>query len=838
MASFGDCVRNMVDADVITPEEAEQLKATFERIRAQKAGSMGDEAADAAAQAEMLRRLEAEAKHKKRKALLTIASQRRLAAELDGFRDPSGKPDIGLAAIYKLEHYGRAGFSSVAGKAKAIIGMAQAEMEGLLHEFRTSAGRGVRMNKARLDNVGRELFGESTGDAAAAAMARVWEKVTDGLRQRFNAAGGAIGKLESWGLPQSHNRRAVLKRGKENWIADTLPRLDPARMKHPLTGEAIPPAELRSVLSEVWDSIVTDGWNKREPAAMPFGRGAVANQRTDHRFLVFKSADDWLAYQSEFGSPDIFATMMGHIRSMAEDIAAMEELGPNPGATIEWLKQTVMKEGKLAEAGKASRMRAGRYLDARSMGDTVNSTIAEIDALWTELRGGVSAERDWLARGSAGIRNWIAAARLGSSTLSAITGDPVTSAIARKFIGLPAANTVFSIASQFKGGARREAVAAGLINEEALHLFGQEARWAGSISGPEMSRWLVDRVMTWNGVKAWTEAAKHSFGRAMQAFLGNRLDEAWEALPREFTRTAEGYGLTAKDWALMQRAAPQEIDGARFLRPGDIAAIEDPRAREVAERWLEMTLAETEYAIPSGTARGRARLLGDSRPGTWTGEFWRSAAMFKGFSVSLAWLQYARMAAEIGAGRGARGAGYAGTLVVTMTLAGAASAWLKDIANGRDPQKPDTLDFWLRATAQGGGLGIFGDFLFADYSRFGNTFAETLAGPVGGVVSDVLGLTLGQGRKALLGEKTNLSGEAVRMLRNYTPGGSLWYVRAAYNRVLLDQLQHLTDPKASQRFKRQVQSARRERDQGFWWAPGETAPSRLPKAPALPFVRD
>jgi len=68
----------------------------------------------------------------------------------------------------------------------------------------------------------------------------------------------------------------------------------------------------------------------------------------------------------------------------------------------------------------------------------------------------------------------------------------------------------------------------------------------------------------------------------------------------------------------------------------------------------------------------------------------------------------------------------------------------------------------------------------------------------------------------------------VNILRNYTPGGSLWYLRAGYNRVLLDQLQYLIDPDASRSFKTKVQNSLRERDQGFWWAPGEVAPSRAP----------
>ena len=133
-------------------------------------------------------------------------------------------------------------------------------------------------------------------------------------------------------------------------------------------------------------------------------------------------------------------------------------------------------------------------------------------------------------------------------------------------------------------------------------------------------------------------------------------------------------------------------------------------------------------------------------------------------------------------------------------------------------------NFWLAALAQGGGMGIVGDFLFADYNRYGNALAATIMGPQVQAVEDAVKVTKAQGRKFLAGEKTNLSDEALRTLLDYTPGGTIWYPRAAYNRVVLDQLQYLIDPKASQRFKTQVRNSRRERDQGFWWTPGEAAP--------------
>jgi hypothetical protein len=39
--------------------------------------------------------------------------------------------------------------------------------------------------------------------------------------------------------------------------------------------------------------------------------------------------------------------MMGHIDGMSRDIALMEILGPNPAATVRWLKDMVIKTAEL-----------------------------------------------------------------------------------------------------------------------------------------------------------------------------------------------------------------------------------------------------------------------------------------------------------------------------------------------------------------------------------------------------------------------------------------------------------------------------------------------------------
>ncbi|MGR5461304.1 hypothetical protein, partial [Vibrio sp. PNB22_1_1] len=94
--------------------------------------------------------------------------------------------------------------------------------------------------------------------------------------------------------------------------ADIRPMLDVSRMRHPLTGAAIDEGEIDGILTDIWENIATEGWNRRQPSRQSFGNGALANQRAEHRFLVFRDADTWLEYQRLYGGGgDAFGSMMG-----------------------------------------------------------------------------------------------------------------------------------------------------------------------------------------------------------------------------------------------------------------------------------------------------------------------------------------------------------------------------------------------------------------------------------------------------------------------------------------------------------------------------------------------
>ncbi|MBX3580065.1 MAG: hypothetical protein KF723_22915, partial [Rhizobiaceae bacterium] len=714
---FDECLRIAVEAEEISADEAAYLREEFDRFRGAAAAG-GETTADAEAKRQLSELLKAESEHKKRQAALGIRAIKRIARDIPAFVDAGGEADIAGGALALLEHFGTAPYSSVAGRQKAILGQAHAKMEEALHHFRRGAfgGDWTRWNAARLPNVVREAFGEDTGDMAAKQLAKVWEETHEWLRSRFNKAGGAIGKLENWGMPQRHDRAALVNAGRAAWKDAIRPRLDLARMRHPLTGGKIGSGELERILDGVYDNIVTDGWIDRQPSRQAFGRGALANQRAEHRFLIFRSADEWLAYQKDFGAPDPFAAMMGHISMMANDIGAMEVLGPNPAGTVEWLKQAVTREAELKAAGKPARF-AGTG-DAR---DRASKTVLRIGAVWDSISGTLNTPVDTKLANRFGLaRTALTGGMLGQAALSAVS-DVGFSIMARSFAGMPAATVATDLIRSFAPATRREAVEAGLILDSAAQVFQQQARYAGTLQGPEWANWIADRVLTVSGLTPWTQAGRHAFGMAMQVEFGKRTDLAFGDLPDALRGTLGRYGIDPKQWELIRKASLHRKDGAAMLRPAEIARVDE----NLAERYLEMVLMETEYAVPSGSHRTRSFMRFGTRSGTWGGELIRSAGQFKGFGAAVLFLHGARVHRMIAQRQTfMAGVAYAGSLLFTTTLISALAMQLKQTVNGRDPRPMDNAAFWGAAVLQGGGLGLWGDFLFSDLNRYGGGWGD------------------------------------------------------------------------------------------------------------------
>ena len=351
-----DCLISAHEQGAITREEAQSLADLFDENFAQNRLAMGDAAALAKSKMKVEEALRADAIEKRRRADLTEAARLTLKTRLQASTDGALNWATGT-----LSHYGLGGSagSSVRGAIEAIRVTANSSISDFMFTFRRSGILGKRENRAVISDFVKEMHGENSGDATAKALAESVAKVYEDLRQRFNAAGGAIGKLKDWGMPHSHDAAKIRAVGPEPWKDFIRARLDPAQIIDSLTGSPISSARLEQALNKSYQNIVTDGMANMVPTTQRQGLGAIASRHQDERFFVFKDAASWLEYHNQFGKGDIVQAAVHHIDTMARDIGAMEILGPNPAAMVEWMKQVVEQDVSRMKLGQPAITKSG-----------------------------------------------------------------------------------------------------------------------------------------------------------------------------------------------------------------------------------------------------------------------------------------------------------------------------------------------------------------------------------------------------------------------------------------------------------------------------------------------
>jgi hypothetical protein len=467
------------------------------------------------------------------------------------------------------------------------------------------------------------------------------------------------------------------------------------------------------------------------------------------------------------------------------------------------------------------------------------------DAIWEFQRGALGTPVNIrTANVMATARNTVTATALGSAVLSATT-DTAFQSVRRGFVGMSAAksNPVTVLVETLKGAmpaSRREAVRSGLILDTALNAWQAEAayatKWAKARS---TTGFVADRVMALQGLNAWTQGGKHAFGLELMAHIADEAGKSWRDMNPDVREMFERAGFNQEGWDKIRRAQLYEPkEGATFLRPNEIRDVDS----DLAQRYIAMILRETRYAIIEPTPTAKAIMLGGTRPGTVAGEIVRGAGQLKTFPITVMMMHMGQTASLLAGGDRAGGAKYIGAMLITGTVMGALAMSLKDINSGRDPRKffdeATYMDpnFWGAALLQSGGLGIYGDFLFGQVNRFGGGWAQTLAGPLVQRLETAWNLTGGNAFdlasnavRAARGEATKptrFGRELTRFLQQNTP--SVVWNKLLMERLLWNQFQQLIDPEAQLAFQRQINTRKRDFKQDFWWAPGQTAPSRAP----------
>lgn len=827
MANFDDCVQRLVDAGDLDAGDAASLRRTYGKHRARhRRLTSGSQAEQAAARDTLI---EARRQAKRRRANVARAAVRREEIVSAADAHPRGfvagasahlSPDIHDVAGW------RNAFDHIAGVRNQLLARFAEPLQRLGPKL-----FGLGGDRATLINIVRELYEDATGSEMARDFAAAWTNVTRYAVERFNRAGGDIRILENeltaWRLPQVHDQQRIARAGYDAW-REMIGDADLSLMAeyHGMTID-----DVNVALRDVYETLRTDGLNTLNPARPSVGR-ALANRGVDqHRFLLFASADSWLAYNGRFGAGDVYSLMAGHLESMARQIGLIETLGPNPRAMVESLVNEAIQRGATAEtrSGTAQRFRRalGFLLQVVESPSMLRHTYAELTGSVNAV--GPDAYKRILARGMTGLRNVLQLAQLGSATLSAVT-DFVAMRETAAWNALPMTRALkyyLRVLNPANAADRRTAVRMGLGAEIYISAATAGSRYADDLVGTGVTGWLVDGFHKISGLTPHTQAGKWAVGFDFLATWGDLAGKPYRNLPKAMQRQFRRYGIDSGIWETARQFPTDDSMGTPMLNPVGMVESGDSALAAAGEALHGMILAETRFAIPEPDARARAAMRRGQARGSIMGEIANSLSMYKSFASTVLLTHLGRTLAPVAGEQMTRGA-YGLRMVIGMTVMGAVAMQMKAIAQGRDPQAMDTPAFWSAALVQGGGLGIFGDFLFGPHSRTDADILMTAAGPVAGFAVDVNRLLSRGRRETFEGEDMSLRSELLRFTRRYTPGTNLWYARLVGDRMLWDQLALLADPAAARGFARLQRRQRLRTGQAYYWPPGVTAPQRAP----------
>ncbi len=674
-----------------------------------------------------------------------------------------------------------------------------------------------------IDNPEAPKFkGPKEAQDIAGAIAK-WQETA---RIRMNRAGALVGKMPGYIARQSHDQRKIYLAGKAKWVADVRGKLDIQR-----TIGSMADKDIEDFLSNVYDGLASgnhlrtaEGNDGKMGGFKGFAN--VAKRVSQERVLHFKSADDWFEYNQVYGSGNLRESVIRGLERSAHTTALMRTLGTNPQGMVERLVRDQM--GSLKGKPDAERKLKNRI-------KAIDNRLAEVDG---RTRIPVNST---LAQVGAVTRAWQSMAKLGGAVITSITDLPLMAAElkyqGRNFLSGIGDGIAGLIRGRPKGEQQEILEALGVYFDSMRGLVINRFSANDSLGGA-MTR-AQGTFFKLNGMSWWTEVNKASMALVMSNRLGTLAKSGWESLPPELTRVLSLYGIDGGKWDILRSTGAKLADGREYLTPEGLADMDDAmfaaylKARgqeptpkriatlreEIAAQYRAYITDRTDYGVLTPDMRTRAILRQGTQPGTPLGEVARWVGQFKAFPFAFSQkiigrAIYGQGADSLGeALRNGHGEWQAfGQLIGTLTLFGYGAMATKDMLRGREPRDPLDKDTVMAAMMQGGGLGIYGDFLFGQANRYGGSTMDTAAGPMAGAVFG--GLDLWAGLRS--GDK--VAADAFRLAVSNTPYLNLFYTRAAMDYAVLYRIQEALSPGY---LRRMEQRMKRENQQEYIVSPSE-----------------
>lgn len=696
-----------------------------------------------------------------------------------------------------------------------------------------------------------------TKDAQALQIAKIAKKWQRAAMATLNREGAWIRSYSGYITRTSHSADKIGAAGPENWINETLPRLDLRR-----SFGTSDPQKARDLLFKMHPSMALgDHFDYGKPIDEPLYPN-TAKAASAERELHFKSGKDWYDYNEKYGDHNATHTFVQSLMTGARRAALMKEFGTRPREGYESDKKLLLD--KLKKNSEAISSKLGALEQALNSPAADAAAKAKIEGQMAALRGEADAAnkhfndfKDWqikldnrfaqidgtslkpvdraMANTVANIMSVQRTSKLGN-IFATHFASLFTKAMEARYWGIPFAARYTSLfrglTQGAEGSAKREALNLTLVGAENRLGHLMNAYDVADAPAGFLTKW-ESTFFKLTGVSSVIDNQRGDFEAMAAHHLGTKRGQAWADIGRSEQRVLNGFGIGEAEWKALHGVDWTHIDGKTMLFPSDAmkmsdeqvaAYLKESRPREFAREApgeediskgredMALQLATTfsdrgGFAIPMPSARVRAMLFGKHyEPGTaWNMAlklFWQFK-IWPADMITRAWER--EIYGKIGDGKLDRFAGIAEAAVGAIAF-GVVAEGVRDLIKGQDPiAKMESHPIGvLGAGLMRSGFGsIFGDYLLGQFDRHGRDAAANLLGPVIGQINDLVDL-YGAGDQ---GQKGFFSGPAmhergataIKMVKGNTPFMNLWLTHQATDALIWHRLQEWISPGYLQR---------------------------------------
>ena len=646
-------------------------------------------------------------------------------------------------------------------------------------------------------------------------LAKVINEFSETIRLKYNNFGANISKLPGWIVRQSHDpfqlRNAMdvlnLKNSKNikeingsaerniaAWKAYIKPKLDER------TFEGVDAKDRDQFLTYVYNSLIRNEHQIAEGAGGHYGGKSITSKLNAKRVLHFKTADDWFDYNSKSGGGNLRESLFAGFNYAGRNIGLMSTLGTNPKAGFE-------KIGRLVENNLIKKGEQGK---AQKVGDYLK-TQGRYERHFAEIDGSVNSINSFSgARWSGITRSILSMAKLGGAVVSALA-DVHLYGRELKYQGrsyLGGITEAMTRLAKIKNSKRKVEIAEQLGFMADNVIYDLAARYS---TGDTLNKSFTKLQRTFfklNLLQWWTNSLKEGAMLGMGNYVAKQRNIAFNNLDSKFKRLINHFGIDEKIWNTIRKMDVEKAeDGKEFFSVRQIDNLSDDTIKSLAnldkmsKRQIDifkdnlktkvsgMFLDRSTYAVIEPDARTRSFMKGGLHAGTVWGEAARFMFQFKAFPLAI--LQKA-MGREISSFRaGNYGEGFWGvvSLIVGSGMFGYISMTAKDLIRGKSPKDPTKKKTFFNAMLQGGGLGIYGDFLFGQ-SFSGLDILATAGGPAATEFAKIGNAF----RYAFQGEFSKAGKAAYKSAVGNTPFLNLFYLKTAFDYAIGYQIMETLSP--------------------------------------------